>query len=410
MKILKLIVLLGWFSSVYAQTITIEGRILDASTNQPVPFAGVGIVGKSIGTVANEQGRFILKLNEQYASDMLIVNCMGFESYQVSVKSAMQSGPLEIKLKVNVIRLQEVVVKPINPTEIIYQAVALIPENYDKSPSIIEGFYRESVKQTNTNHFFAFSEGVIQLYKSGVDTNTPDLARMIKGRKKELPTQIITVQNDTCPVPRITNGPYLGYFLDVVRARDFPLYDLNSYTFEYDGVQTIGTTFLYKIKFKNNPVVRRSFNQRFAAYKGTIYIETESLAVVKAEYELTAEALHQYELNTPGIRLKNRKYIINYAPFEGKWYLHDARVVNDFQYDYYAWPKGTRPKNAPKRIDVGVGLYNQMAFVTTHISNRNLQQFPANQILKIDASFTEQSMTFEDDFWKDFNIIEEDEN
>lgn len=410
MKTLLFIVLMGWCTFSYAQTITIEGRVLDVSNNQPVPFAGVGIVGKSVGTVANEQGRFSLKLSQQYASEVLIINCMGFESYQIPVKAAIQSSPLEIKLAVNAIRLKEVVVKPINPTEIIYQVVALIPQNYDQNPSIIEGFYRESVKQAQVNQYFAFSEGVIQLYKSGVDTNIPDQARMIKGRKKELPTLIVTAQNDTCPIPSITNGPYLGYFLDVVRARDFPLYDLNSYTFEYDGAQTIGNTFLYKINFKNNSVAKRSINQRFAAYKGTLYIETESLAVVKAEYELSDAALRQYELSYPGIRLKHRKYIINYAPFEGKWYLHDARVVNDFEYEYFVWPKGTRPKNAPKRIEVGVGLHNQMAFVTTHISNRNVQKFPLNQILRIDTSFSEQSMTFDDDFWKDFNIIEEEEN
>ena len=404
------IVLLGWFSAAYAQTITIEGRVLDASNRQPVPFAGVGIVGKSVGTVANEQGRFVLKLGQQYASEVLIFNCMGFESYQIPVKAALQSGPLEIRLNVNAIRLQEVVVKPINPTEIIYRAVALIPENYDRNPGIIEGFYRESVKEAQTNQYFAFSEGVIQLYKSGIDTNVPDQARMIKGRKKELPTAIVTAQHDTCPIPRITNGPYLGYFLDVVRARDFPLYDPEAYTFEYEGVQSMGTVLLYKISFQNKPVARRSFNQRSGAYKGTLYIETESLAVVKADYELSAEALRQYQMQYPGIRLNRRKYIINYTPFEGKWYLHDARVSNDFQYEYYAWPKGARPKKAPKNIEVGVGLSNRMAFVTTHINNRNVQQFATDEILRIDASFTEQTMNFEDDFWKDFNIIEEEEN
>ncbi|MCP4456713.1 MAG: TonB-dependent receptor [Cytophagales bacterium] len=39
---------------------TVEGNILDLHTNEPLPFATIGIVGTDVGAVADENGRFIM--------------------------------------------------------------------------------------------------------------------------------------------------------------------------------------------------------------------------------------------------------------------------------------------------------------------------------------------------------------
>jgi CarboxypepD_reg-like domain len=396
----------------YSQTLTIEGKITDAETQLPLSFASVGIEGSSVGTLANEQGIFKLKISAQYADRSILVTYMGYQSFKLLLREAVAQNPLQIKLMPNVQNLTEVVVKPVSAIDILLKVVEKLPQNYDLNPAVLEGFYRESVKQTNTSNYYAFSEGVIQLYKPGTMNNSPDRARMIKGRKKDLSRLVVTNIGDTVTVPEVINGPYLGYFLDIIKSREFPFvsndsYLSDSYVFEYDGAESIGNTYLYKIKFRPNPLKKRELMLATIPYFGIFYIDTEQFVIVKAEYELTRDALSRYEANHRGMTLNARKYSVSYAPFETKWYLHDARVSNDFTFNTFYPTASMRKKSSRKRIPVGMGLYNQMTFVTTSIDNKNPKPFDNKQIIGLYDSFSEQTMTFDANFWKDFNIIEE---
>jgi hypothetical protein len=57
-----------------------QGQIVDAATNEPLPFVNVGIVGQNIGTVTDNDGRFRIPLAYQYAKDSLKVSMIGYDS------------------------------------------------------------------------------------------------------------------------------------------------------------------------------------------------------------------------------------------------------------------------------------------------------------------------------------------
>lgn len=398
---------------VVGQVLTIEGSIIDVETKIALSFASVGIEGSSIGTLANEQGIFKLKVSTQYADKSIFVTYMGYNTFKLPLREAVSKSPLAIKLSLNVQNLAEVVIKPISAVDIVLKVVENIPKNYDLNATVLQGFYRESVKQTNTSIYYAFSEGVVQLYKPGINNPTSDRARMIKGRKKNLVPLIITPAKDTVAVPKITNGPYLGYFLDIVKSKEFPFaftndnYLSDTYVFEYDGAESMDNSYLYKIKFRPNPAKVRNLPPGSIPYFGTFYVDTENFALVKAEYELNKEALTRYEVSHRGVTLNRRKYSVSYALFEKKWYLHDAQVSNDLTFHTFFPDTTIRRKGARKRIPVGVGLYNQMTFVTTSIDNKKPKAFENQEVISLNDSFSEQTMTFDAEFWKDFNIIEE---
>jgi hypothetical protein len=81
-RLLGSLLLLLFSSSVWGQTIVITGQVLNAKTNQPVPFAILGVRGKAIGTAADEQGRYLLRLPPDLR-DTLVVSCVGFEARAV---------------------------------------------------------------------------------------------------------------------------------------------------------------------------------------------------------------------------------------------------------------------------------------------------------------------------------------
>ncbi len=62
-----------------AQT-AFSGKIVDAATGEPLPYVNVGIVGKTVGTVTDEQGRFSLPLASEHHQDSLRASMIGYTS------------------------------------------------------------------------------------------------------------------------------------------------------------------------------------------------------------------------------------------------------------------------------------------------------------------------------------------
>lgn len=102
---------LSFFS--YAQNITISGTITDSKNQQPVPFATLGIKGKNIGTVADENGvfNFIIDSNKVSAEENLIVSSIGYEPSVISL-TKFKAGKQNISLVPSSHSLQTVTIKP----------------------------------------------------------------------------------------------------------------------------------------------------------------------------------------------------------------------------------------------------------------------------------------------------------
>jgi hypothetical protein len=56
----------------------ISGKVLDASTKQPLPYVNIGIINKNLGTVSDEYGDFSLELNPELLSDTLRFSMIGY--------------------------------------------------------------------------------------------------------------------------------------------------------------------------------------------------------------------------------------------------------------------------------------------------------------------------------------------
>ena len=67
--------------NLYAQK-TLKGTIIDSKTNQGIPYASIGVLGKRIGTIADENGDFVLRLNKKTVSEEnpTIISSIGYES------------------------------------------------------------------------------------------------------------------------------------------------------------------------------------------------------------------------------------------------------------------------------------------------------------------------------------------
>ncbi|MCD8742102.1 carboxypeptidase-like regulatory domain-containing protein [Mucilaginibacter roseus] len=109
-KILALLFTLFCYSVSYAQLV--EGVVTDAGSGQPLAYVNVGIVGKSIGTVTDDKGRYKLDLKGS-VSDTVKISMIGYKPF-VLLSSAFASGyqGKTVKLEADNIKLKEVTVKP----------------------------------------------------------------------------------------------------------------------------------------------------------------------------------------------------------------------------------------------------------------------------------------------------------
>ena len=90
----------------YAQPI--EGHVLDKENREPVPFCNIWIKNTTKGTMSDDYGAFVLKIN---ATDTLCVSAVGFQKQEIPA-SEIKEQPLVVLLEEVVQEIGEVTVRP----------------------------------------------------------------------------------------------------------------------------------------------------------------------------------------------------------------------------------------------------------------------------------------------------------
>ncbi|WP_340201421.1 carboxypeptidase-like regulatory domain-containing protein [Ascidiimonas sp. W6] len=161
MKILTksfLFLLLICTSFAYGQTIT--SRIIDSTTQKPIPYVTVLLANKK-GVISNEEGKFSLQLNESVKeSDTLFISCMGYETIAKPLNKFTEEV---IVLNPRTIELNEVFVSSKNFTveEIIEKVKENLDKNYGKDLSRKRLFLRESDFQNLSKTNYTFKKSTI---------------------------------------------------------------------------------------------------------------------------------------------------------------------------------------------------------------------------------------------------------
>ena len=94
----------------FGQALPATVQVLDARTHQPIPYASVGVRGRPLGTVADQQGRFQLAQTSAAPADTLVVSCVGYRPRRLVLAAAQQLP--ELLLEPQAQALGEVVVQP----------------------------------------------------------------------------------------------------------------------------------------------------------------------------------------------------------------------------------------------------------------------------------------------------------
>ena len=81
--------------SLYSQTGLLKGRILEQSTKEPLPAAGVQLVGTQMGASADENGEFVIS-NIPVGTYQVRASLVGFEPLIQSDVIVAAARPVEL--------------------------------------------------------------------------------------------------------------------------------------------------------------------------------------------------------------------------------------------------------------------------------------------------------------------------
>lgn len=70
-----------------AQSVDIQGVLMDSATQKPVPYANIGIAEKNLGTVSDENGRFSLAVPDSLAKHDLTISRIGYQKMTIAINS-----------------------------------------------------------------------------------------------------------------------------------------------------------------------------------------------------------------------------------------------------------------------------------------------------------------------------------
>lgn len=129
--ILPLFLALSVFcTKLQAQEIIVSGKLTDASTSEPLPFAPVFILGEQIGTTTDFDGNFELVLEKHY--DSIVFSYMGYVN-AIKPLSKKTKQVFNVVLEEDFASLNEIVIKPgENPAHRIIKAAQKKKSLYDQ--------------------------------------------------------------------------------------------------------------------------------------------------------------------------------------------------------------------------------------------------------------------------------------
>lgn len=397
--------------------ITITGTVRDHETRRRMENVTVTIVGTSIGTVTNADGVFSLKISGALTSRNLEFSHIGYQNTSMLIPATSEitafssdSNPnstsstkqtdtqifsanhtVTIWMTPTARQLDEALIFGADARQLVEEALRNIPENYPLTNNQLQSFYRETVQKGQ--RYISVSEAMMDVYKTPYLRRDPDRDRVRLTKARRLMSQ---KASDTLAV-KVEGGPTQSLYLDIVKNPDilFNLQTLDYYSFILEPYEMMDGRIQYVIRFEPRAIVD------YALCEGRIYIDREELAITRAEYFLDVS---DTDKATSAI-LRKKPFGIRFRPLE----VHQVvqyKLQGDVAYLSYI-------RNEIRfKCDWKRRLFSSVYTARSEMVVVERDEQPQNPISRQEAFKSSQifydmvNVYWDEDFWKDYNIIE----
>ena len=394
--ILLLTSLLWGLQGLHAQTASddlrsVVGVVRDLESRATLENVHISVVGTTVGTVSNADGLFVLKLPKEELRNGLLFAHLGYRNVHLSWREIEDGAKLvTIWMMPSAVEVQQVNVYGSDPRQLVESAIALIGKNYASEDHLFSAFYRETIQKRR--RYISVAEAVIDVYKSDYEIRNPlrDRAQLKRGRRL-----VSQRRRDTLAV-KVAGGPAMPVYLDAVKNDEDLLSaeNLHYYAFEMERPMMLNNRMQHVVSFRPQVVLD------YALYIGKLYIDQESLAITRAEYELDVsnrdKAISRILQRRPaGLRFRPQKisFLVTYKQQGDRYYLNYLRYDVRFRCD---WRR--------RSFAAAYTTSSEMVMVDRTEANTPIR---ARDAYRQGAVFYDVVDEYWDpDYWRDYNIIE----
>lgn len=375
-------------------TYVLRGRVLGGDNNQPLANASVSVDLVNVSTVTNQEGYFSLRVPDNSINSHLIIRYLGYTNREIPIVTLINSPNNHIVLIPSPILLSELHVVSGDGSQLVKDALRQIPGNYSPEPNMMVAFYRESVKKGSK--YISLVEAVLDVYKATYRSYSNDQARIYIGRKATDITPKDTV------LLKFQGGISDALMLDIAKNPEIVFgKDGSEYTFHIEGLININNKPHYKIYFE--PLL----GIKDILFRGTIYLESESLAFARMEFNMNVEdrrdAANVFIRRKPSrmrVDVENAQYTVNYIEDNGKWYFNYSSTEVKFRVRWTNRFFGLFATNYTIGSEIAI----------TDRYRDNVIKFPRNERIRSTDVIAEKVEYFLDPtFWGEYNVIEPDQ-
>jgi hypothetical protein len=375
--------------------ITIKGKVIDADTRSPLVFATVAVKETNVAIITNIDGEFTLKIGETVTSKNLEVTFLGYKNKVVPISELKDNGTKNvIELEAAPIPIKEIVVKPLDPYDIVKKSIQNISKNYEGVPNLMTAFYRETIRKNRT--YVSIGEAVVEIFKAPYFSDLRfDGARIYKGRKSS------DVQKMDTVLFKLQGGPVSVLQLDIVKNTEsiLTMEAMEYYNFSISGVIEIDNKPHYVIDFIQKPTVD------IPLFMGSLFINIETYGITEVEFGFNLtnkEAATSIFIRKKPVGMKVipeiATYRTKYREQDGKLHFVYSRAEVKFKVD---WNK--------KLFNTYYTTMSEIA--VTDRTDKEVIKFAGKDKIKYSDVFTEKVNAFTDkEFWGDYNVIEPDQS
>jgi hypothetical protein len=373
------------------KSIHIEGVVIDSVNSEPMDMVNIGIVGKSLGTASNRQGKFGFYLPVEYAGKKLVFSSLGYRRDSIMIPTTDTS--VVVTLAETSVELPEVLVKLVEPDEIMNEVVRRKRSNYADDPLILTAFFRETIQQDE--QYVDVSEAVVEIFKPPYHQQyAQERVRFVKGRKGEFSGDMEMIDF------KLQGGPFLFSRVDVVRQGGFlpdgtenPVYRYFFKRMDYDHGRRV-----FVVGFEPHNDTGELL------YEGEIVVDEESFAIVGATFEMTSKTIRksrEYLIRRDSRRFRTKpsfaRYHIDYRPWKDKWVLNSVRGEVNM-------------KVIDRKEKIRTVFNTVSELVVTDLRPGERKEFRWNESFRADYILSDQIESYDRDFWSRYNIISPDES
>lgn len=177
MKIKTLILfLIGFSFNLTSQNqFSISGVIFDKKTKNPLPFASVVYIKKSLGTTSDINGNFSFTIFNAKKTDTILISHIGYKTLKLQVSEINKIK--NIALLENTNSLKEIIIKTksnLKLKKFIKETILNYNNNKKQEPHIAIAHYREKAKKNSK--YIMFMESVGYSVYAGKTNNTSQLS------------------------------------------------------------------------------------------------------------------------------------------------------------------------------------------------------------------------------------------